>query len=174
MSISRLHLHQTSAQVGLSDMADNWQTAFTPKLNAWWRSEQNGSQLADRTFKWISFFVLYLKQILFSWHIIVYNVTGPRGGGTLGPTDSKVYGRQKRGVKILCVAAELKNRGQKSICGHKKGGQYSMSHWKIGVKILCVVLKRGSIFYESLKNRAQKCSSGNENSSEKNRGRNSM
>ena len=52
--------------------------------------------------------------------------------------------RQKRGVKILCVAAELKNRGQKSICGHKKGGQYSMSHWKIGVKILCVVLKRGS------------------------------
>ena len=30
-------------------------------------------------------------------------------------TDSKVYGRQK-------------NRGQKSICGHKKGGQYSMSH----------------------------------------------
>ena len=42
--------------------------------------------------------------------------------------DSKVYGRQKRGVKILCVAAELKNRGQKSICGHKKGGQYSMSH----------------------------------------------
>ena len=51
------------------------------------------------------------------------------------PTDSKVYGRQKRGVKILCVAAELKNRGQKSICGHKKGGQYSMSHWKIGVKI---------------------------------------
>ena len=51
--------------------------------------------------------------------------------------DSKVYGRQKRGVKILCVAAELKNRGQKSICGHKKGGQYSMSHWKTGVKILC-------------------------------------
>ena len=56
---------------------------------------------------------------------------------SLGPTDSKVYGRQKGGVKILCVAAELKSRGQKSICGHKKGGQYSMSHWKIGVKILC-------------------------------------
>ena len=56
--------------------------------------------------------------------------------GSLGPTDSKVYGRQKREVKILCVAAELKNRGQKSICGHKKGGQYSMSHWKTGVKIL--------------------------------------
>ena len=46
-------------------------------------------------------------------------------------------GAKKRGVKILCVAAELKNRGQKSICGHKKWGQYSMSHWKIGVKILC-------------------------------------
>ena len=30
-----------------------------------------------------------------------------------------------------------------------------MSHWKIGVKILCVVLKRGSIFYGSLKNRGQ-------------------
>ena len=27
-----------------------------------------------------------------------------------------------------------------------------MSHWKIGIKILCVVLKRGSIFYGSLKN----------------------
>ena len=46
-------------------------------------------------------------------------------------------GAKKGGVKILCVATELKNRGQKSICGHKKGGQYSMSHWKIGVKILC-------------------------------------
>ena len=30
-----------------------------------------------------------------------------------------------------------------------------MSHWKIGVKILCMVLKRGSIFYGSLKNRGQ-------------------
>ena len=38
---------------------------------------------------------------------------------------------EKRGVKILCVAAELKNRGQKSICGHKKGAQHSMSHWKV-------------------------------------------
>ena len=86
------------------------------------------------------------------------------GGGT---PSLKVVGRlpgthglknlwaPKKGVKILCVAAELKNRGQKSICGHKKGGQYSMSHWKIGVKILCVVLKRGSIFYGSLKNRGQ-------------------
>ena len=35
--------------------------------------------------------------------------------------DSKVYGRQKRGVKILCVAAELKNRGQNSMRGPKKG-----------------------------------------------------
>ena len=70
----------------------------------------------------------------------------PGGGGT---PSLKVVGRlpgthglkslwaPKRGVKILCVAAELKNRGQKSICGHKKGGQYSMSHWKTGVKILC-------------------------------------
>ena len=47
----------------------------------------------------------------------------------------------------MCCRRAKKNRGQKSICGHKKGGQYSMSHWKIGVKILCVVLKRGSKFY---------------------------
>ena len=46
-------------------------------------------------------------------------------------------GAKKGGSNFLCVAAELKNMGQKSICGHKKGGQYSMSHWKIGVKILC-------------------------------------
>ena len=54
------------------------------------------------------------------------------GGGT---PSLKVVGRlpgthglkslwaPKKGVKIICVAAELKNRGQKSICGHKKGGQ---------------------------------------------------
>ena len=41
--------------------------------------------------------------------------------GSLGPTDSKVYGRQKGGVKILCVAAKLKNRGQNSMRGPKKG-----------------------------------------------------
>ena len=37
----------------------------------------------------------------------------------------------------MCCRRAKKNRGQKSICRHKKGGQYSMSHWKIGVKILC-------------------------------------
>ena len=37
----------------------------------------------------------------------------------------------------MCCRRAKKNRGQKSICGHKKGGQYSISHWKIGVKILC-------------------------------------
>ena len=67
------------------------------------------------------------------WHRLLIHHRPARGGTR--PTDSKVYGRQKRGVKILCVAAEVKNRGQKSICGHKKGGKYSMSHWKIGVKI---------------------------------------
>ena len=55
----------------------------------------------------------------------------------------------KKGVKILCVAAELKNRGQKSICGHKKGGQYSMSHWKIGVKILCSKSWEGQNFMKA-------------------------
>ena len=68
------------------------------------------------------------------------------GGGT---PSLKVVGRlpgthglkslwapKKGGQNSMCCA-ELKNRGQTSICGHKKGGQYSMSHWKIGVKILC-------------------------------------
>ena len=46
-------------------------------------------------------------------------------------------GAKKGGVKILCVAAELKNRGQKSICGHKKGGSIFYVSLKKGVKILC-------------------------------------
>ena len=64
---------------------------------------------------------------------------GGGGGGALwwvSDGDAQTPG-VGGGVKILCVAAELKNWGQKSICGHKKGGQYSMIHWKIGVKILC-------------------------------------
>ena len=50
-------------------------------------------------------------------------------------------GAKKGGQNSMCCRRAKKNRGQKSICGHKKGGQCSMSHWKIGVKILCVVLK---------------------------------
>ena len=46
-------------------------------------------------------------------------------------------GAKKGGSKFYVLPQSWKNRGQKSICGHKKGGQYSMSHWKIGVKILC-------------------------------------
>ena len=94
-----------------------------------------------------------------AWSQLKTTILTPGGGGGGGTPSLKVVGRlpgthrlkslwaPKRGVKILW--------GQKSICGHKKGGQYSMSHWKIGVKILCVVLKRGSIFYGSLKNRGQ-------------------
>ena len=92
-------------------------------------------------------------------------VLSPDGDSPGGGTPSlKVVGRlpgthglkslwapKKGGQNSMCCRRAKKNRGQKSICGHKKGGQYSMSHWKIGVKILCVVLKRGSIFYGSLK-----------------------
>ena len=38
MTISRLHLHQSLAQVGLSKMADNWQAAFTPDHKICWLS----------------------------------------------------------------------------------------------------------------------------------------
>ena len=74
---------------------------------------------------------------------------GGGGGAPWDPRTQKSMGAKKGGVKILCVAAELKNRGQKSICGHKKGGQYSMSHWKIGVKILWKLKYGGqnSIFF---------------------------
>ena len=38
MTISRLLLHQSLAQVGLSKMADNWQAAFTPDHKICWLS----------------------------------------------------------------------------------------------------------------------------------------
>ena len=55
--------------------------------------------------------------------------------GTLGLKS--LWAPKKGGQNSICCRRAKKNRSQKSICVHKKGGQYSMSHWKIGVKILC-------------------------------------